>query len=162
MNTPLTEEQVQKLRDHLKGHYLEAILTLALVTGLRRDELLSLKWQEVDLESHALQVQNSKTKSSTRIIPISEDIALLLKEHRLYQMEVQGKAGLTWANLDLVFPDNHGEPLDPHQLVKGFDAILEQAALPSIGFHDLRSAVGQTLYNTLKQKERERDDHEND
>jgi integrase len=144
-------EQTQKLRDALRGHELEALIMLALVTGLRRDELLSLKWQDVDLDAHKLTVQNSKTKSSARMIPIPEDVALLLKEHQMHQTEAQEKAGLTWANLDLVFPDSHGEPLDPHQLMQGFHEVTDLARLPRISFHDLRVTVGQTLH---KQQER--------
>ena len=155
-------EQTQKLRDAFRGHELEALITLALVTGLRHDELLSLKWQDVDLEKGELTVRNAKTTNSNRAISLPEAVALLLKEHQMHQTEAQEKAGPTWANLDLVFPDSEGSPLDPHQLVKGFNAILKQAELPRISFHDLRRAVGQNLYNTLKQKEREHNDHEND
>ena len=50
MHKHLTEEQARKLREALRGHPLEAIITLALVTGMRRDELLRLKWQDLDLE----------------------------------------------------------------------------------------------------------------
>src|SRR5437773_1817499 len=107
--------QVQKLRDSLKGHHLEAIITLALVTGMRRDELLSLKWRNVDLKKGDLQVQNTKTRSSDRMVHIPEDGVALLKEHRQYQMEEQARAGLTWANLDLVFPNRTGEFLPPYQ-----------------------------------------------
>src|SRR5216110_2643831 len=142
----LTEEQVTKFRDQLKGHHLEALITLALLTGMRRDELLSLKWQDVDLEKGDLRVQNAKTRNGNRVVHIPEDGVTLLKEHRQHQMEDQAKAGLTWANLDLVFPDRTGEFLPPHQLVQGFHKVLEQAELPRMSFHDLRIDVGKTQY----------------
>jgi integrase len=145
----LTEEQVEPLREAFRGHPLEPIITLALVTGLRRDELLSLKWQDVDLEKGELRVQHSKTESSTRMIPITLDVARLFTEHRSAQMKAQ--AGLTWVNLDLVFPDSAGERLCTHQLMQEFHEVLEQAGLPRISFHDLREACGQTLH---KQQER--------
>jgi integrase len=151
----LTKDQVQQLHESLRGHHLEAILTLALVTGLRRDELLSLKWQDVDLDTSTMRVLNSKTKSDVRTVPIPADVALLLEEHRANQMETQGQVGLTWANLDLVFPDGHGEPLDPHLFLKEFHAVLEQAGLPDIHFHDLRSSLGQALYRQYKAEQQE-------
>src|SRR5215467_9307080 len=97
-----TEKEAQKLRDYLKGHELEALIRLALVTGMRRDELLALKWQEVDLEKRNLRVQNTKTKGSDAI-QISEDIAEVLRQHALRQKEARLSAELAWANLDLVF-----------------------------------------------------------
>jgi integrase len=145
-----TEEQAEKLRDHLKGHHLEAILTLALVTGMRRDELLALKWQDVDLEKRNLSVQNAKTKSSDAI-SLPEDIAEMLRQHALRQKEAQLSAGLTWANLDLVFTDRRGEPLSPHQLLKEFRQILAQAELPRISFHDLRAAVKMKAFASFRE-----------
>jgi len=135
-----TEEQAKKLRVHLKGHHLEAIVTLALVTGMRRDELLALKWQDVDLEKRNLSVQSTKTKDSNAI-QIPEDIAEMLRQHSLRQKDTQLSAGLTWANLDLVFTDERGEPLEPHQFLQEFHEIFEQAELPRVSFHDLRAAV---------------------
>lgn len=144
-------EQVQTLREHLKGHHLEAIITLALVTGMRRDELLSLKWQDVDMEKGELRFQDVKTRD-LESLDIPEDVVLLLKEHKSDQTKEQEAAGLTWVNLDLVFPDHGGSPLDPHQLMKDFHNVLEQAGLPRISFHDLRHTVAQSLYNTQKTK----------
>ena len=158
--TSLTTEQVQTLRGSLKGHHLEAILTLALVTGLRRDELLSLKWQDVNLDAHEITVRSTKTKDHYSV-HIPDDVASLLKQHAIRQEEARLTAGLTWANLDLIFPDSHGEPLAPQQLIKKFHEVLEQAELPRISFHNLRQTVAQNLYNTLKKKEREHNDHEN-
>ena len=145
-----TEEQAKKLRDHIKGHHLEAIITLALVTGMRRDELLALKWQDVDLEKRNLSVQNAKTTGGDAV-QISEDIAEMLRQHSLRQKDAQISAGLTWANLDLVFTNERGEPLRPHQLLKEFHGILEQAELPRIGFHDLRAAVKKKEFVSFKE-----------
>jgi integrase len=153
MSTTLTEEQVQRLRDHLKGHPLEAILTLALVTGLRRDELLALKWQDVDLEECCLSFQNTKTKNRESL-PIQASVAEILQQH----LEAQLRANVVWSNF--VFPDERGVPLNPHQLVKGFHEVRDLAGLPRISFHDLRHTVAQNLYNTLKQKGREHNDHD--
>jgi len=138
--THLTDVQVQKLRDHLKGHHLEAVITLALATGMRRDELLSLKWQNVDLDTHLLLFQDAKTRETVSL-PIPADEVLMLLQHREVQMRAQAQAGLTWANRDLVFSGERGMALNSHQLVKELGVILEQAGLPRTSFHDLRRYV---------------------
>jgi integrase len=145
-----TEEQAEKLRNYLKGHHLEAIITLALVTGMRRDELLSLKWQDVDLEKRNLRVQNTKTKGRDAI-SIPEDIVKMLQQHSFRQKDAQLLAGLTWVDRDLVFTNERGEPLRPHQLLKEFHEILERAELPRISFHDLRAAIKMKAFAALKE-----------
>lgn len=140
MQKHLTEEQIRKLREALWGHPLEAIIVLALVTGMRRDELLRLKWLDLDLEKRELRVRDTKTKSSDWMIHFPEDITEMLKQHHVCQMEARLEAGPAWQNLDLVFPDHIGGFLRPDHLLKGFHELLEQAELPHILFHDLRAA----------------------
>jgi integrase len=55
----LTPEQAQKLLDAAKGHRLEAMLTLALATGMRRGELLALRWQDIDFKNKSVYIQRS-------------------------------------------------------------------------------------------------------
>jgi integrase len=150
MTMRFTEKQAQRLRDCLKGHELEALIRLALVTGMRRDELLSLKWQDVDLEKRNLSVQNTKT-TGRDALSIPKDIAEMLQQHALRQKEAQLLAGLTWVDRGLVFTDERGEPLKPHQLLKEFHEILERAELPRISFHDLRAAVKMKAFAALKE-----------
>jgi integrase len=145
MENILTKEQRQKLREMLRGHEREALITLALVTGMRRDELLRLQWQDIDLEKRELRVQSTKTKSICRIIHCSESLTQLLKQHRLRQSAALSEAEQAWPNLDLVFPDRTGGFLKPEQLLQEFSGILEQAALPHLRFHDLRKAWWQAL-----------------
>ena len=56
---PLSREQAQKLLEVARGHRFEALLTVALVTGMRRGELLALRWQDIDLEHRSLQVRRT-------------------------------------------------------------------------------------------------------
>jgi integrase len=145
MKKHLTEEQARKLLEALPGHHLEAIIMVALVTGLRRDELLRLKWQDLDLEKREVRVRDTKTKSSDRMIHFPMGVTEVLKQHRIRQMDAQLEAGPAWQDLDLVFPDRTGGVLGPDQLVKGFYEILEQAGLPPLRFHDLREARWRAL-----------------
>jgi integrase len=150
MKKHLTEEQARKLLEALPGHPLEAIIMLALVTGLRRDELLHLKWQDIDLEKREVRVRNTKTQSSDRMIHFPKGVTEVLKQHRIRQMEAQFEAGPAWQDLDLVFPDCTGGFLGPDQLVKGFYEILQQAELPPLRFHELREARWRALNARLR------------
>ena len=112
---------------------------------MRRDELLSLKWQDVDLEKCEIRFQNTKTRDWEKAY-ILEDMAEILK----YHLEAQLRANMVGSRF--VFPDERSEPLSPRQLVKGWDAILEQAGLPRISFHDLRAPGVVKTYTTLSKK----------
>src|SRR5690242_4406542 len=98
MKKHLTEEQTDQLREALRGHDLEVIILLALVTGMRRDELLRLKWQDIDLEKRELRVLDAKTKRSYLLIHVPAGMTEALKQHRMRQMEARLEAGTAWQN----------------------------------------------------------------
>jgi integrase len=150
MEKLLTKEQGYRLREVLRGHHLEALMTLAFVTGMRRDELLSLQWQDIDLSKRELRVLTSKTKRDQRVIHCEDWMTELLMQHRLRQRQTQSEAGSAMPHLDLVFASPLGGFLKPEQLLKEFDEILVQAELPRIRFHDLRKADWQALCTRLR------------
>ena len=150
MENLLTKEQEYRLREVLRGHHLEVLVTLAFVTGMRRDELLSLQWQDVDLSKHELRVLNSKTKRDQRVIHCEDWMTELLMQHQLRQRQAQSEEGLAIPHFDLVFASPLGGFLKSGQLLKEFDEILEQAELPRIRFHDLRRAYWQALCARLR------------
>jgi integrase len=140
----LMEEQVEKLQDHLKGHHLEAIIRLALVTGLRRDELLSLRWPDIDLDKGEVHFQDAKT-TNRESLSIPDDVTEILKHHLAEQL----RANVAWS--EFVFPAASGVPLNPRQQVQGFDEVLEQAELPRISFHQLRMTVKKQAFISYKE-----------
>jgi integrase len=113
----LTEEQVYTLLEAAKGHRLEALLTVAVTTGMRHGELLGLKWQDIDFEKQALQVRRTvsflakhgyketepKTEKGRRTIALPDVVVEVLKAHREHQKELKKRAGTRWHELDLVF-----------------------------------------------------------
>src|SRR5258708_36691484 len=113
MENHLTQEHARMLLEAVRGDRLEAIITLALITGLRRDELLGLKWQAVDLEKRELLILNTKTKSGSRKIRVPKEVTEDLRQHRLRQEENRVQAGVAWQHLDLAFADRAGGPLRP-------------------------------------------------
>ena len=113
---------------------------LELATGLRRGELLGLKWEDVDLERGDLRVRRQvsringevveaplKTKNAYRTLPLAEDTVSVLKEQRK-------KVG----NSPWVFPSSNGGPISPDSVLHMLHRVLKRAGLPKVRFHDLR------------------------
>ena len=113
---------------------------IELATGLRRGELLGLKWDDIDLVSRTIRVQRQvaridgeiveaplKTKNSYRTVSIGADAIEVLKE----QKKKVGDSGY-------VFPSPNGGPISPDSVLNMLHRVLERAGLPKIRFHDLR------------------------
>ena len=157
----LTPEQVCKVVEAVKGSRMEALLLLVLTAGMRRGELLGLKWEDITLieGNGSLQVRRSmtrvaghdvvasepKTASSRRKIALSSLVVGVLKEHRVRQLEMRLQAGAKWTENDLVFCNVYGNFLHPARLYFMFDRVLAQAGVPLIRFHDLRHSAATIL-----------------
>ena len=113
---------------------------LELATGLRRGELLGLKWEDIDLERGDLRVRRQvsringevveaplKMKNAYRTLPLAEDTVSVLKEQRK-------KVG----NSPWVFPSPNGGPISPDSVLHMLHRVLKRAGLPKVRFHDLR------------------------
>lgn len=163
---PLMPEQARKLLEAVKGHPQEALFVLALATGMRRGELLGLKWQDINLDKGTLQVRRMlsrlptqmgkengdlyveaepKTKSSRRNIVIAGFALEALKEHRKRQNEMKRLAGDSWEEHDYVFCKALGQHLDPGGVLVQLKHLLEKAGLPDRRFHDLRHSAATLL-----------------
>ncbi len=155
----LTQEQAQQLLEEAKGHTLEALLTLAVVTGMREGELLALRWSDIDLEKGYLQIRRTvrrvfqrgliesepKTASSRRKIVLSPFLVEVLKQHRIRQLEARLQAGSAWKENNIVFCNPYGEFRDPAAVIKAFKKLLVDAGLPVMRFHDLRHSAATLL-----------------
>jgi integrase len=156
---PLSMEQAQQFLAIAKGHSLEALFVLAITTGMRRGEILALKWQDITFSQNMLQVRRvftrrpgnryieaePKTEKSRRSILLAPIVVTLLKQHRARQREAKLKAGAQWQDLDLVFCTSFGTPLNPSKVVDRFKTLLKRGGLPPIRFHDLRHSAATIL-----------------
>ena len=111
-----------------------------LATGLRRGELLGLKWEDIDFKHANLRVKRQiarvngevaeaplKTKNAYRTLPLSADaISVLMQQRR--------KTG----NSEWVFPSPTGGPMSPDSVLHMLHRVLKRAGLPKVRFHDLR------------------------
>jgi len=157
--TVLTPEQARHLLDAARGDRLEALYRVALSLGLRRGEMLGLRWQDVDWDAARLHVVHSmlflakqppvlaptKTAKSVRDLPLPPSLLLALKEHHARQLHEQLIAGSKWHDQDLVFCTPHGKPLDPRDLWYAFRALQERAGVPPMRLHDLRHSAASLM-----------------
>ncbi|MFY9503770.1 MAG: site-specific integrase [Dethiobacteria bacterium] len=129
-----------------------AAFFLALNTGIRRGELLGLRWQDIDFKACQLTVnqglvrvtgkglifQEPKTKLSNRVINLAPAVLQVLKEHKAEQNEIRLLAGSAYnADLDLVFANELGEPICPRAFTRIFERVVKRAGL-DVTFHGLR------------------------
>jgi integrase len=158
------EEQVQQLLAAARGHRLEALFILALASGLRRGELIGLKWQDINFLTGTLQVRRiltrvpsklpgkgyveaePKAEKGRRSILLPPFVIEALKQHRAKQLESKLKAGSAWQDHDYVFCTSIGTHLNPtRDILDQLKASLKKAGLPDIRFHDLRHSSATML-----------------
>jgi integrase len=143
---PLTIEQAHALLNAVKGHRLEALYRVALGLGLRRGEILTLRWSDIDLNNRSLTVRQSKTEAGARTLPLPERLMTALQKHWLNLQEARRSLGTEWKEYGLVFPSEVGTPVSPRNLVRQFKSTLKRAGLPqTIRFHDLRHSCATFL-----------------
>lgn len=142
----MTPEEVGRLLDAAQGTRYYPMLYLTVALGLRRGELLGLRWEDVDWAREELHVRRAvvavdgkpvvgglKTRGSERVLPLLPEVKALLLEW---------KAHLREAGLDggFVFPALSGPevPIAPRNLDRAWRELLQRAGLPHYRFHDLR------------------------
>jgi integrase len=155
---PLNLEQVRALFGAADGDRLEALYVLAVTAGLRRGELLGLKWEDVDLDGGMLQVRRTLSEpkggyvfeapksGKGRHVRLTRKGVSALKDHRRRQLEERIRDADFWRDHDLVFPSTAGTPISGGNLTRAFKAVLKRADLPSgTRFHDLRHTCATLL-----------------
>ncbi|MFJ8041362.1 tyrosine-type recombinase/integrase [Kitasatospora sp. NPDC096147] len=156
---PLTTEEARAFLAATHGHRLHALFELALRTGLRKGELLGLRWEDLDLADgtasirRTLQRTNSggltalptKTQSSERRIALPTPCLRSLEQHRDQQRQEREAAGTGWKDSGYVFTRPNGAPIEGATLTRHFTALLRRARLRRIRFHDLRHSAATLL-----------------
>ena len=138
MKTLPVEQLTSFLREARESGVFE-LYYVELATGLRRGELLGLKWEDIDLEQGSIHVRRQiaridgkiveaplKTKNSYRSVSIGRDAVEILREQR------------EKSNSEYVFPSPTGGPISPDSVLKMLHRVLKRAGLPEIRFHDMR------------------------
>lgn len=142
--------QTAMLLDDLRKSRVFVPTLLAGLCGLRRGEILALRWRHIDLAGAMISVQESaeqvgtevrykETKSGkARTVALSSTVLDELKRHRIAQAEEQLRIGLRPGDESFVVAQVDGSPLKPVSLTHEWTRLLAKTALPRIRFHDLR------------------------
>ena len=144
-------EQLRIFLAALRGHRLEAGYLLAATTGMRRGEVLGLRWRDIDFKQARLAVSQTlgqvnykvifgapKTVRSRRTISLDPATLAALSDHRARQRGEQAALGRAYNDQDLVFAKVDGSPTHPDYFSQCFDRTVAKLPVPRIRLHDLR------------------------
>ncbi len=157
--------EVNTLFGHLANHPLEVPIKLGAFYGLRRSEILGLKWNAIDFDANTITIRHTvtscnidgkhievasdttKTKSSMRTLPLIPDFRELLLKKKEEQAHCRKLCGRSYCTdyLDYVCVNEMGERLKPNTLSAGFKRILETNNMRVIRLHDLRHSCASLL-----------------
>lgn len=149
--TVWTPDELRRFLEFVEEYRAGPMLHLLALTGMRRGEIVALRWDAVDLARSTVQVRAAatflngeetidvpKTKRSRRTIDLDQRTASVLKQHRATQREELFTVGVTAPTDDRVFTNEVGDPLRPGSVGQAFRRLVEPAGLPYIRLHDLR------------------------
>ncbi len=147
-----TAMQMKELLDKVRNTNLEVAVCLAGYLGLRREEVIGLKWENADLENRIISiaevrtsagkkviVKRPKTEESKRRLYIPDELLDILIRHKKKQNE--------YVDLGYVYTKQNGELYRVNTVTEQFKKFLENIDLPPIRFHDLRHSVASILYD---------------
>ena len=145
------EAEVKQLLKRTEGHKLEMQVVLGVGLGLRRGEILGLRWSAINFEEATMKIDTSlayvegsvlfkKPKSSAgeRTLLVPASIIELLKRHKKKQNENKLLLGAGYSKEDLVCCNEDGSPIIPGTFSHQFARLLENINMKKIRFHDLR------------------------
>lgn len=146
-----TVEVGQLLQAAEKSPYRH-IIFLAIYTGLRRGELLGLRWADVDLEHQTISVSRSlhrlagqglmvtepKTRRSRRLVTLPPTAVKVVAALKTERVDHCVGLGITWSENNYVFSHKNGGPLSPDTVTHAFNRLVKRTEIPHVRFHDLR------------------------
>ena len=163
-------ENLKRLYAEVEGSWLELVVKLAGCLGLRREEICGLKWTCVDFSRRRIHIREARTaagasivqketknRSSTRILHLTDDLYPLLRREFQRQEEDRARLGEAWPDTGLVLVDRAGQPYSPNNVSLAFHRFVRKHNLPDITLHGLRhtfatvaSAQGAPLFEIGK------------
>ncbi len=158
--TPWSADEAKLfLRRAPHDHRWYALYAMALMLGMRRGELLGLRWSDVDFERATVRVRHAlhrldgslqlglvKTDGSARMLPLPRPLAAMLRAHKAVQDRDRKVAGRVWQPSGHVFTTSLGTPIEPRNINRHFASWCELAGVRRIRFHDLRHSCASLLY----------------
>ena len=140
---------------------IRLLIELALFTGMRRGEIVGLKWSDINFDKQCLSVRRSiykpkgeksiekepKSHSSFRTIAIPNCLCETLEEYKKSQ-EQYSLSLATWQKLDYIFTDNSGSVMNPQTPTKQFSHFLDRHNIRHLKFHCLRHTSATILLSS--------------
>jgi integrase len=144
-----TAEQLQAFLRAAAGHRLFPAFWVLAATGMRRNEVLGLRWDDVDFErgtlalnrglvtiGYELHETRGKTRNAPRPIDLDATTVEVLCAWQAWQRTEQRAVGINGDGW--VFTDADGQPVHPHAISQAFERIARRARVPVIRLHDVR------------------------
>jgi len=158
----LDEDDVRRLLTLLHNEPIKyrAMVSFSLLSGLRRGELLGLRWQDVDFDSETISVVQTssyvkgrgvyvstpKNESSVRPLKLSKSTIALLNEYKKWQDGQKVIYGIKWNLTDgRVFTSEDGVVINPDSLSRWFKCFIKKHGFPNISLHSLRHTYASIL-----------------
>lgn len=154
----VTAEQISQLLQAAQGTVFYAPVALAATTGMRRGEILALRWEDVDFERSAIRISRSlgqtkagiffkepKTPESRRTIAVSRYTLNILEKHKEDQRSEKSAMGTAYQDQGLVCAMPDGSPISPQYVSDNFRWVVKRAGLPHMTFHGLRHSQATIL-----------------
>lgn len=144
------ENEVNCFLEVAKKDQIYIVFILGLTTGMRQGEILGLRWKDVDLEKGLINIKQTlshdgktflsgaKTKSSLRTINLPLATINHLKRRKRIISKEKLSFGPEYQDFDLIACTQHGKPLNPANVRRSFNRLINLADVPIIRFHDLR------------------------
>jgi integrase len=164
---PWNEDEALEALQAAKGTKMEAFLTLALATGMRRGELFGLRWSDLYFQANTVSIERTvhsesilqrdgitkrkvvvappKTASSRRINQLTNPVIDVLIRHQVEQELARGVVGDSWDSANYVFTNSRGGPLDESNFSKQWARFIVTNGLRHIRIHDLRHTFATML-----------------
>ena len=149
--TVLDWDDVNNFLDAARHSRYYPLFLTAILTGLRRSEMLALRWQDVDLDNATLSVIRGLVKlqggkvviappksGKARVVHLPQSVVFCLKELREVQESIAEALRQPFLKDRLIFCQSDGKPLTPNLVSRTFREIARKAGLDGVRFHDLR------------------------
>lgn len=164
----LSKEEVEKILREAKDEELYPIIITTVYTGMRKGEVMALKWENVDFKERKIHIRGSlcriqeepdkngrrharyeilepKTKKSIRTVPMLEEVYNALLEQKKRQSEQKNKYNDVYLDNDLVFANEIGDFIEQRTFMEKYHDFLAKYDITDIRFHDLRHTFASLL-----------------
>lgn len=161
-----TADQLNQFFQSIRNEPLYPLLKITAIYGLRRSEVLGLKWDSIDFEAGTVTIRHTvskvtravekdKTKNATsyRSFPLTEEARSIFRTAQAAEKENRRLCGRQYQENDYVFKWDDGRPYSPDYITRKFPALLKAHGMPHIRLHELRHSCASLLINagfTLK------------